>query len=125
MVEIFSDRLIRGETPVVFGYGKPTRDYVHVQDVVRAFTSAADGDVPGTFNVVWGRETSVLELLNVVQQAAGTGIEPQLEPLRAGELDRSAIDSRLAGDVLGWLPEVEFEQGITETFHWYASEQGI
>ena len=124
VVAIFSDRLIRGETPVVFGYGKPTRDYVHVQDVVRAFTSAADGGRPGTFNVGWGRETSVLELLGVVQRAAGTSIEPQLEPLRAGELDRSAIDSRLAADVLGWRPEIAFEQGITETFRWYAAEQG-
>jgi|Tabmets5t2r1_1033131.scaffolds.fasta_scaffold00007_7 UDP-glucose 4-epimerase len=123
VVAIFSDRLIRGETPVVFGYGKPTRDYVHVGDVVRAFTSAADGETPGTFNVGWGRETSVLDLLDVVQRAAGTSIEPQLEPLRAGELDRSAIDSSLAADVLGWRPELDFEQGITETFHWYAAEQ--
>jgi UDP-glucose 4-epimerase len=123
VVAIFSDRLIRGETPVVFGYGKPTRDYVHVGDVVRAFTSAADGDSPGTFNVGWGRETSVLDLLDVIQRAAGTSIEPQLEPLRAGELDRSAIDSSLAADVLRWRPALDFEQGITETFHWYAAEQ--
>jgi UDP-glucose 4-epimerase len=124
VVAIFSDRLIRGETPVVFGHGKPTRDYVHVADVVRAFTSAADREQAGTFNVGWGRETSVLELLDVVQRAAGTSVEPQLEPLRAGELDRSAIDSRLAAEVLGWRPEHDFEQGITETFRWYASEQG-
>jgi UDP-glucose 4-epimerase len=123
VVAIFSDRLIRGETPVVFGYGKPTRDYVHVGDVVRAFTSAADGDSAGTFNVGWGRETSVLDLLAVVQRAAGTSIEPQLEPLRDGELDRSAIDSRLAADVLGWRPELDFERGITETFHWYEADQ--
>jgi UDP-glucose 4-epimerase len=123
VVAIFSDRLIRGETPVVFGYGRPTRDYVHVGDVVRAFTSAADGGSAGTFNVGWGRETSVHDLLAVVQRAAGTSIEPQLEPLRAGELDRSAIDSRLAADVLGWRPELDFEQGITETFHWYEANQ--
>jgi UDP-glucose 4-epimerase len=125
VVAIFSDRLIRGETPIVFGHGKPTRDYVHVVDVVRAFTSAADAELPGTFNVGWGRETSVLELLDIVQRAAGTTIEPQLEPLRAGELDRSAIDSSLAGEVLDWRPEVDLEDGITETFRWYASEQGL
>ena len=124
VVAIFSDRLMRGESPVVYGHGKPTRDYVHVADVVRAFTSAADGEHAGTFNVGWGRETSVVQLLDVVQRAAGTSREPQLEPLRPGELDRSAIDSRLAADVLGWRPELDFEQGITETFRWYAAEQG-
>jgi UDP-glucose 4-epimerase len=123
VVAIFSDRLIRGETPVVFGHGKPTRDYVHVADVTRAFTTAADGDLAGTFNIGWGREVSVLELLDVVQRAAGTSIEPQLEPLRPGELDRSAIDSNLAAEVLGWHPELDFEEGIAETFRWYASEQ--
>jgi UDP-glucose 4-epimerase len=122
VVAIFSDRLIRGETPVLFGYGKPTRDYVHVADVARAFTTAADGDLNGTFNIGWGREVSVLDLLDVVQRAAGTSIEPQLEPLRPGELDRSAIDSRLAADLLGWRPELDFEDGIAETFRWYASE---
>jgi UDP-glucose 4-epimerase len=123
VVAIFSDRLIRGETPIVFGHGKPTRDYVHVADVARAFTTAADSELAGTFNIGWGRETSVLELLDVVQRAAGTSVEPQLEPLRPGELDRSAIDSRLAADVLGWRPELDFEEGIAETFRWYASEQ--
>ncbi|MGH3116846.1 MAG: NAD-dependent epimerase/dehydratase family protein [Gaiellales bacterium] len=123
VVAIFSDRLLRGETPIVFGYGKPTRDYVHVADVARAFTTAADSVLAGTFNIGWGREVSVLELLDVVQRAAGTNVEPKLEPLRPGELDRSAIDSRLAADVLGWHPELDFDEGIAETFHWYASEQ--
>jgi UDP-glucose 4-epimerase len=123
VVAIFSDRLIRGESPIAFGHGKPTRDYVHVADAARAFTAAGDSGVSGTFNIGWGREVSVLELLDEVQRAAGTSVEPQLEPLRPGELDRSAIDSRLAAEVLGWRPELEFEPGITETFHWYASEQ--
>jgi UDP-glucose 4-epimerase len=123
VVAIFSDRLLRGEAPIVFGHGKPTRDYVHVADVARAFTTAADSELTGTFNIGWGRETSVLELLDVVQRAAGTRVEPQLEPLRHGELDRSAIDSRLAADVLGWRPELDFEEGIAETFRWYASDQ--
>jgi UDP-glucose 4-epimerase len=123
VVAIFSDRLIRGETPVVYGHGTPTRDYVHVADVARAFTTAADTHVAGTFNIGWGRETSVLELLEVVQRVAGTNVEAQLEPLRPGELDRSAIDPRLAADVLGWRPELEFEEGIAETFRWYASER--
>jgi UDP-glucose 4-epimerase len=122
VVAIFSARLIRGEAPIVYGHGKPTRDYVHVADVVRAFATAADADLAGTFNVGWGRETSVLELLEVVQRAAGTDVEPRLEPLRPGELDRSAIDPRLAADVLGWRPELDFEEGIAETFRWYASE---
>jgi UDP-glucose 4-epimerase len=123
VVAIFSDRLLDGETPVAYGNGRPTRDYVHVADVTRAFLLAADRAVAGTFNIGWGKEVSVLELLEVLQRAAGTDVEPRLEPLRAGELDRSAIDSTAAADTLGWKPQIALENGVAETFRWYASSR--
>ena len=123
VVAIFSDRLLNGEVPVVYGHGKPTRDYVHVADVTRAFLLAAAGEVSGTFNIGWGKETSVSELLAALQRVAGTNIEPKLEPLRPGELDRSAIDSRAAADAFGWRPERSLEEGIADTFRWYAGAQ--
>jgi UDP-glucose 4-epimerase len=123
VVAIFSDRLLKGEVPVVYGHGKPTRDYVHVADVTRAFLLAADREVSGTFNIGWGKETSVSELLAALQRVAGTNIEPKLEPLRPGELDRSAIDSRAAADAFGWRPKRSLEEGIADTFRWYAGAQ--
>jgi UDP-glucose 4-epimerase len=123
VVAIFSDRLLSDETPIAYGYGKPTRDYVHVTDVGRAFLLAADGERAGTFNIGWGKEVSVLELLDALQRAAGTSVEPRLEPLRPGELDRSAIDSSAAAEELGWRPEISLEEGVAETFRWYAGGQ--
>lgn len=120
VVAIFSDRLLGNRSPIVYGHGKPTRDYVHVTDVSRAFTLAADNEVPGTFNIGTGREVSVLELLEVLQRAAGTSLDPELEPLRPGELDRSAIDASAAEDAFGWKAEIPFEDGIADTFRSYA-----
>jgi UDP-glucose 4-epimerase len=124
VVAIFSDRLLDGRPPTVYGHGTPTRDYVHVADVTRAFTLAADDTLSGTFNVGWGKEVSVLELLAILQRVAGREIEPQLEPLRPGELERSAIDSRAAEATLRWKPEIDLEKGIAETFRWYAEARG-
>ncbi|MDP9491844.1 MAG: SDR family NAD(P)-dependent oxidoreductase [Actinomycetota bacterium] len=123
-VAIFSDRLLRGERPVVYGYGELTRDYLHVSDLVRAFTLLADKDVAGTFNVGWGREVSVLELLESLQRAAGTSVEPQLEPIRPGEHERGAVDSTAAREAFGWEPEVELDTGLADTFRWYAETHG-
>jgi UDP-glucose 4-epimerase len=123
VVAIFSDKLLAGETPVAYGHGKPTRDYVHVADVTRAFVLAADAGTPGTFNVGSGKETSVSELYDVLQRAAGTSLEPRLEPLRPGELDRSAIDSTAAAEAFGWRPQVSVEEGVADTFRWYAAAQ--
>lgn len=124
VVAIFSERLIRGETVIAYGRGTPTRDYVHVGDIVRAFVALSDRPTAGTFNLGWGREVSVLEVLEGLQRAAGTSVEPQLEPLRAGELTRSAIDASAAEQAFGWRPERELETGLAETFRWYAETHG-
>jgi UDP-glucose 4-epimerase len=116
VVAIFSDRLGRGEPLVVYGFGEPTRDYVHVSDVARAFVAAADAGRPGTFNVGTARETSVRELLELLQREAGTEVEPELQPLRPGELNRSALDPAKIERELGWRAEIPVERGLPETF---------
>jgi UDP-glucose 4-epimerase len=121
VVAIFSDRLGRGEPLVVYGFGEPTRDYVHVGDVARAFVAAAQGGRAGTFNVGTARETNVLELLALLQREAGTDVEPELRPLRPGELDRSALDPSAIERELGWRAEVAVEDGMPETFRAFAA----
>jgi UDP-glucose 4-epimerase len=117
VVAIFSDRLLRGERPMVYGDGLQTRDYIHAADVAASVAIAGERG-EGTYNVGWGRERTVLELLDILQRAAGTSLEPQFEPLRTGELERSALDSsRLRS--LGWEPTVEFEKGLAATLDTY------
>jgi UDP-glucose 4-epimerase len=121
VVAIFSERLLLGRPPLVYGHGTPTRDYVHVKDIARAFTTLADTDAAGTFNLGWGLEVPVLEILDGLQRAAGTAVDPQLEPLRPGELTRSAIDSSAAASAFGWRPEIPLDEGLADTFGWYAA----
>jgi UDP-glucose 4-epimerase len=124
VVAIFSERLLHGRPVVAYGHGTPTRDYVHVRDIARAFVMVADTPMAGTFNLGWGREVSVLDVLDGLQQAAGTSVEPQLEALRPGELTRSAIDSDAAERAFGWRPEIPLEDGLADTFRWYADTYG-
>ncbi|HEX7255198.1 MAG TPA: NAD-dependent epimerase/dehydratase family protein [Gaiellaceae bacterium] len=124
VVAIFSERLIRGQSVVAYGHGTPTRDYVHVRDIARAFVTLSDTPAAGIFNLGWGREVSVLEILDGLQRAAGTAVEPELEPLRPGELTRSAIDSTAAERAFGWKPEIELDAGLADTFRWYSETYG-
>jgi len=123
VVAIFSDRLLARETSVLYGRGAPTRDYVHVHDVARAFVAAAQGGRAGTYNVGWGVETSVRELMDVLQRFVPDPVEPQLAPLRPGELQRSALDSAKIGRELGWQPQIPLEKGLAETFQAYAGSR--
>jgi UDP-glucose 4-epimerase len=114
VVAIFSHRLWHGERPVVYGYGRPSRDYVHVSDVASAMMRAAG--TPGVFNVGTGRETSVTELLDILQAAAGKSVEPIPEPLRSGELERSCLDPGRTAAALGWHAQVPLERGLESTY---------
>ena len=115
VVSIFLDRLLAGEAPKVFGDGAQTRDYVYVGDVARATLAAAEHD-GGVFNVGTGRETSVVELLELCQRIAGTDLDASFAPPRPGELQRSVLDPSRAVDELGWRPEHSLEDGLRETY---------
>jgi UDP-glucose 4-epimerase len=114
VVAIFSYHLYAGTQPTIFGGGTPTRDYIHVDDVVR-FLRMASGTA-GVFNVGTGIEANVLSLYESLQRAAGTTIEPLHAPLRAGELLRSCLDTTRARETLGWQAEISLEDGLRSTY---------
>ena len=114
VVAIISHQLWTGEIPTLYGFGEPTRDYVHVHDVVAALRRALG--TPGTFNIATGRETSVRRILEILVQASGRATEPRLAPLRAGELERSCLDITRARDALGWRPELDIDDGVASTW---------
>ena len=114
VVAIFSEHIHTGRTPKMFGNGDPTRDYIQVADVVAAMR-AAHG-IRGTFNVATGVETSVRRLWEILADESGTAIEPDLAPLRAGELERSCMDTRLATAEIGFTASVSVDDGLRSTY---------
>ena len=115
VVAIFFGRLAAGEPPRIFGDGRQTRDYVYVEDVVRA-TLAAHEQRAGVFNVGTGRETSVLDLFAACRRVSGVELEPVFAPPREGELERSVLDPTLAVRELGLSAWTALEQGLAETW---------
>ncbi len=114
VVAIFSYHLYAGTQPTVFGGGTPTRDYVHVADVVRFMRTAVG--TRGVYNVATGVEADVLSLLASLQRAAGTSIEPLAAPLRPGELLRSCLDPSRARETFGWRAEISLDEGLRSTY---------
>lgn len=120
VVAIFSHRLWSGERATLFGRGMASRDYVHVDDVVEAMMRAAG--VGGVFNISAGREVPVSEIFELVREAAGVESEPELAPLREGELERSCLDPSAAAEKLGWRAEIPLDHGIAETYRALVAE---
>ena len=115
VVAIFCGRLLEGQRPTVFGDGLQTRDYVHVDDVVRANLAAAESDAAGAFNVGTGIETSVLDLVAALGRFAAAGFDPEHAPERPGEVRRIALDASRAREELGWEATVAVDEGLERT----------
>ncbi len=121
--------VVRGEAPVIRSDGSPTRDYLYIDDAVRAYLllgdAAARDDVRGrAFNFGTGREVSVLELVHTMIRVAGVELTPQVLGRAADEIDRQVLDSWLAREVLGWEPTVDLAEGLRRTLAWTRTHLG-
>jgi UDP-glucose 4-epimerase len=124
VVAIFSRAILEGRSFTINGDGGQTRDYTYVGDVVRANLLAAtlrvDDRMP-ILNVGTGIETSVNDLVALLQEIAGRPLAFQHGPGKLGEQRRSALDAALAGRVLGWKPATDLRAGLGQTLDWFRS----
>jgi UDP-glucose 4-epimerase len=115
VIAIFCGKLLEGGQPIVYGDGKQTRDYVYVGDVVAANLAAIETDGPGPYNIGTGREVTVLEIIEVLSELAGTPFEARFEPARPGEVRHIALDTTRAREDLGWRARVDLNEGLRLT----------
>jgi UDP-glucose 4-epimerase len=118
VIAIFCGRLRAGERPTIYGDGTQTRDYVFVGDVVRAQLAAAQSEATGEFNVGTGRETSVLEIVDVMKELepeAAADFDPEFAPPRLGEIERSCLDVTRAREELGFVAQTSLRDGMRAT----------
>jgi UDP-glucose 4-epimerase len=123
VISIFTTKLLRGQTPTIFGDGKQIRDFVAVQDVAQANLLAADAkNVSGkVFNIGRGERTNLLELLAALNRAIGVHIEPNFGPPRVGDVRDSQADVAAARRELGFSPAVSFDAGVAQCVDYYRS----
>ncbi len=121
VIGLFCESAVRGDRPTVFGDGRQTRDYVHVRDVADAFLAAALTDRHGVWNIGTGLETSVLDLIDLVGDAAGTRLDPEFKAARPGEVLRSALLGDAALRDLGWTARTGLADGVNEVYRWIGS----
>ena len=119
VVAIFTQKILSGETPTINGDGKQTRDYVFVQDIVRANLALVEHAYCGPLNLGTGIETDVNELFEKVCAACEQPLALVHGPAKPGEQRRSVISPARAEETLGWRPEVELAQGLGITAQYF------
>jgi len=126
VLAIFASRLLNGQPPMIFEDGEQRRDFVHVEDVARAFCDAlvspeADGKV---FNIGSGHDRSVREVGQSLARAMGRdGIQPEIAgKSRTGDIRHCFCDGAKAQAELGFAARMDFEEGLAELAEWVAEQ---
>lgn len=118
VVAIFCDKILNKERPIIFGDGKQTRDYVFVDDVVKANLLALKAKT-GAYNIATSVETDVKQIFEKIAKSAGEKIKPKYGQAKPGEQKRSCLNWAKAKRELGWTPEIELSEGIGRTVEWF------
>lgn len=119
VVAIFTERMLRGEEVHIFGDGEYVRDYVYVEDVVRANLLAMEKGDNEVFNIGTGRGTTVNQLFKLLKEITGYDKEPVYKPPRKGDVRKSILDYTKAKEKLGWEPKIPLEEGLKLTVEYF------
>lgn len=123
VLAIFCRRMLAGEQPTIFGDGEQSRDFTFIDNVVQANLLAADAPaekVSGRMmNIATGTRITLNQTFEILCELTGYKGKPAYEPARAGDIRDSLADIRLAGELLGYKPRVDFRDGLRRTVGWY------
>jgi UDP-glucose 4-epimerase len=119
----FITQMLKGKPPTIFGDGKQSRDFTYVDNVIEANLLAArtqNSEVAGrVFNVATGRQTSLYQTIQILKELTNYSGDVTYGPERIGDVKHSLADVSLAKQCFGYIPKVEFEEGLARTVAWY------
>ncbi len=122
VIPIFIEQVLRGQPPTIYGSGEQTRDYVDVRDVSRGIRSVLESEYRGElFHLCTGVETSINTLAEKVIAACNAEMVPVHVDGRPGELMRSVGDYSKAKRMLGWGPQLSFDETLREVVEYLSS----
>jgi UDP-glucose 4-epimerase len=118
--------MLAGRQPVIYGDGRQSRDFSFVANVVHANLLAAEapGVAGRTINVADGRSIDLLRLLESLNRLLGTQVVAQFAPPRSGDVRESQADITLARTLLGYQPQVDFDEGLRRSIEYYREIAG-
>ncbi len=125
VISIFVDRMLAGRSPVIYGDGKQTRDFVYVADIVQANIKSLTEGRNELVNISCNTRNSINGLYSLINDILGTEIKARYEGERNGDIRHSYLDNSRAGEVFGWEPEHDLYSGLVQTIAYYARKLGL
>lgn len=117
----FITKMLKEESPVIFGDGEQSRDFTYVSNVIEANILASEAnEVSGeVFNIAGGEKATVNSMVEKINEVLQKKIKPSYDDVRPGEIKHSFADISKARKVLKYEPSVSFSEGLKKTIHWF------
>jgi len=122
------DRIKKGERPLIPDDGLEVHDFIHVSDVARANVDAMASEVSGeSFNVVTGIATTLNDVVRVLLKVMNSELQPEYRnapgQVRASTATALDFSRKKIGEMLGWEPKVNLEEGIRRLVNWLDAQK--
>ena len=124
VVSIFTQAMLEGKQPQIFGDGAQERDFVAVSDVVDANIAAIYHGDGKSMNISAGEATSVNRIFELLQDITGYKWDALHAPNRAGEVYKISLDPSNAEQELGWSPKITLKEGLQMTVDYFREPSG-
>jgi len=127
VLAIFCRKMLAGEQPTIYGDGEQSRDFTYIENVVAANLLAASAPaekVSGRMmNLATGAAITLNQTFELLCGLTGYRGKPVYAEPRSGDIRHSLADIRLARELLGYEPSVDFAEGLRRTVEWYRTEE--
>lgn len=116
---LFADKILRGETIDVYNFGKMTRNFTYIDDIVAGVLTVLDANLQyEVMNIGGDREETLLRFIEVIEKNLGKKADKNLMQIQPGDVPSTVADiSKLRK--LGWEPKTRIEKGLKNFIDWY------
>lgn len=119
---IFCEQILAGIQPVIYGDGRKYRDYVYVEDAVRANVAALRRGKGEAVNIGNGIPVTDYEIFTLIRDLLGKTIEPRYASVRPGEIEKIILNISKAARILEWRPQISMQEGARKTVEAFARD---
>ncbi len=119
----FIMKMMKNESPIVFGDGEQTRDFTYIDNVIQANVNAcffSSKDSFGkAFNIAFGQRVSINKLFNLINKTLNKRISLTYIQERPGDIKHSLATIIKAQKAFNYNPKIDFESGLKLSIDWY------
>lgn len=119
VISIFLSEIAKGKSPIIYGDGSMTRDYIYIKDLAEVnLLAISKKSKHHVFNVGSGKGTSLNDLINMMSKVVGKTIIPKYVNPRKGDVSEIVLDITRIKEEYGWEPKTSLVEGIRTTWNW-------